>query len=215
MTASTTPLHGSDGRARRGWMPSPSIQAAGRSRTRIAGGVALLVASTLFAVLVYGNLGERAPVLAAAREVRAGEVVQDGDLKVVRVAAEHGVGVVAASRRSDVVGRRATSRLVPGSLLAPGALTSEPPVPAGTTVIGAVVKPGQYPLGLREGDRVLVLVTGSGTERAGGVEAVIVSVSTKSGPDGTAISLAVPPVDAPALARAGAEGRLLLAQPVT
>lgn len=194
--------------------PSPSTQATARHRGRIAAGAALLAASAVLAVLVYGNLGDRSAVLAAATDIRPGQVIEGTDLKVVRVAADPEVPIVSASRRGDIVGRRASVGLTAGSLLAPASVTDGPGVPAGSTVIGAVVKPGQYPIGLREGDEVVVLVMAEGGDRADGVDAVIVSVSSRSGAEGTAIALAVPSASAPPLARAGAEGRLILTQPV-
>jgi len=214
MTVPTAAPPGPDGRGTllpRG--PSASTQAVARHRGRIAAGVALLAASAVLAVLVYGNLGDRTTVLAAARTIEPGAVIEDGDLTVVRVAAERDVATVRASRRSEIVGRRAAFGVPAGALLTPGSVTDDPTVPVGSTVIGAVVKPGQYPLGLREGDPVLVLIAGDSASRDA-VDALIVSVSTRSTPDGTAISLAVPAADAPELARAGAEGRLLLTQPV-
>jgi hypothetical protein len=98
-------------------------------------------------------------------------------------------------------------------LIAPAAVTDGPNVPSDSTVIGAVVKPGQYPIGLHEGDSVVVLVGGD-IDDATGVDALIVAVSSRSGPEGTSIALAVPSESASRLARAGAEGRLLLTQPV-
>lgn len=194
--------------------PSPSTQATARHRGRIGAGAVLLTISAILAVLVYGNLGDRSAVLAAAAEIRPGQMIEESDVKVVRVAADPDVATVPASRRADIVGKRAAVGLTPGSLLAPESVTAGPGIPAGSTIIGAVVKPGQYPIGLREGDEIVVLVVSEGSENSSGVEAVIVSVSSRSGPEGTAIALAVPSANASALARAGAQGRLILTRPV-
>ena len=194
--------------------PSPSTQATARHRGRIGAGAVLLTISAILAVLVYGNLGDRSAVLAAAAEIRPGQMIEESDVKVVRVAADPDVATVPASRRADIVGKRAAVGLTPGSLLAPESVTAGPGIPAGNTIIGAVVKPGQYPIGLREGDEIVVLVVSEGSENSSGVEAVIVSVSSRSGPEGTAIALAVPSANASALARAGAQGRLILTRPV-
>lgn len=214
MTAPTAAPPRQNGRPPRLRTPSPSMQATARHRGRIAAGATLLVASAVLAVLVYGNLGDRSPVLAAATDISAGQVIDENDLKVVRVSADADVATVPASRRGEIVGRRAAVGLTAGSLVAPASVKDGPSVPAGSTVIGAVVKPGQYPIGLREGDEVVVLVVSDGTRSNDGVDAVIVSVSTRSGPEGTAIALAVPSADASALAQAGAQSRLILTQPV-
>ncbi len=183
-----------------------------RNRGRIGAGVFILALSGLLAVLVYGNVGQRQPVLAVSRTVDPGQIIMSEDLRVVRVAADAGVKTVAASQRASVVGQRAAARLLPGSVLSPAAVTSGNVVNDGASVIGAIVKPGQYPLGLRAGDLVDVLVTGGPTgDRP--VRAVISSVASSRGAGGTAISLAVPPDAATRLAVAGSEGRLLLVVP--
>ena len=187
-------------------------RAAVRNRGRIAAGVFTLALAGLLAVLVYGNVGERQPVLAVARPVDPGQVIAADDLRVVRVAADAGVKTVPSSQRTVIVGQRAAVRLLPGSILSPAAVTNGRILAAGTSVIGAIVKPGQYPLGLRAGDDVNVVVTG-GPDGDRPLRAVIVDVSSKPGASGTAISLAVPSENATRLAIAGSEARLLLMVP--
>lgn len=58
----------------------------------------MLATSAVLAVLVYGNLGDRSAVLAVAAEIRPGQVIEENDLRVVRVAADPGVATMAASR---------------------------------------------------------------------------------------------------------------------
>lgn len=187
-------------------------QVTARNRGRIAAGIFAIALAGLLAVLVYGNIGQRHAVLAVARTVDPGQVVTEADLTVVRVAADPGVRTVASTERSTIVGQRATVRLLPGSLLTSGAVTKGNVIADGYTVIGAVVKPGQYPLGLRSGDRVQIVVVGGATgDRP--VDATIVAVSSNGSGNGSAISLAVPRDAATRLAAAGAEGRLLLMVP--
>lgn len=187
-------------------------QVTARNRGRIAAGIFAIALAGLLAVLVYGNIGQRHAVLAVARTVDPGQVVTEADLTVVRVAADPGVRTVASTERSTIVGQRATVRLLPGSLLTSDAVTKGNVIADGYTVIGAVVKPGQYPLGLRSGDQVQVVVVGGATgDRP--VDATIVAVSSNGSGNGSAISLAVPQNAATRLAAAGAEGRLLLMVP--
>jgi hypothetical protein len=214
MTASTTTPHRQNGQRPRLRAPSASSQAPSRNRGRIAAGATLLAVSAVLGALLYGNLGNRTAVLVVARDVAPGKVVEDRDVKVVNVAADAGVTTMPASQRASVVGRRATARLLAGSLVAPASVGDGPSVPSGSTVIGAVVKPGQYPVGLREGDEVIVLIASDGGENGEGVNAVITSVSSNARAEGTAIALAVPSSGAAALARAGAAGRLILMQAV-
>lgn len=187
-------------------------QVTARNRGRIAAGIFAIALAGLLAVLVYGNIGQRHSVIAVARTVDPGQVVTDADLTVVRVAADPEVRTMASTQRSTVVGQRATVRLLPGSLLTPDAVTAGNVVADGSSVIGAVVKPGQYPLGLRSGDQVQVVEVGGATgDRP--VESTIVAVASNASGNGTAISLAVPKEAATRLAAAGSEGRLLLMAP--
>ena len=183
-----------------------------RNRGRIAAGIFAVALAGLLAVLVYGNVGQRHTVLAVARTVDPGQVITDADLTVVRVAADPDVHTVASSQRSTIVGQRATVRLLPGSLLTPDSVTRGNGLAAGLSVVGAVVKPGQYPLGLRSGDQVQVVIIG-GPAGDRPVDATIVNVASSGGSDGTAISLGVPEDAATRVAAAGAEGRLLLVVP--
>lgn len=196
-------------------LPSARRQAVGRNRGRIAAGALLLAASALLAVAIYSSVGDRKPVLALSQVVDPGAVIEADDLTVVRVAVDANVATVPASQRSAVVGQRAAVRLFPGMLLSQAAIARGPVLPPGSSVIGAIVRSGQYPMGLRPGDEVLVVVTGgtSGGAPSDPVPATIVSVSSSSGADGTAISLAVPSREAPRLAVAGAEARLVLVVP--
>ena len=214
MTAPTAaPPRGNGHRRLPGRERSTSAQAAVRNRGRIAAGIAMLTVGAILAVLVYGNLGDRSPVLAAARDIRPGQVIEDSDLRVVRIASDPGVATVAASRRADVVGRRAAVGVVAGALLAPAGVTDGSTLPKGHTVVGAIVKPGQDPLGRREGDDVIVSLP-TGGESGRGVDGRIVAVSAQAGPEGTAISLAVPDERAAPVAAAGAQGQLILRDPV-
>lgn len=212
----TTATEASTNGRRRPPLPQPSTttrrQAAVRNRGRIGAGVFALALAGLLAVLVYGNVGQRHPVLAVARMVDPGQVITAGDLRIVRVAADAGVKTVASSQRSSIVGQRAAVRLLPGSILAPEAVTERNLIGEGASVVGAIVKPGQYPLGLRAGDRVdVVVIGGPGGDRP--IQADIVAVSPTRGASGTAISLAVPRGDAGRVAAAGSEGQLLLMVP--
>jgi len=213
VTTTTQPVTG-DGHRRLQVDPAPTTrrQVVARNRGRVAVGVFAIGLAGLLAVLVYGNVGQRHEVLAVARTVDPGQVISAEDLTVVRVAADPDVRTLAASARSSIVGQRAAVRLLPGSLLSPDAVTKGDVIGPGFSVIGAIVKPGQYPLGLRAGDHVEVVVTG-GVNGDRPVDATIVAVASTGGTNGTAISLAVPDDAATRLAVAGSQSQLLLIAP--
>jgi hypothetical protein len=198
---------------------SSPLRAGGRNRSRVAAGTLVMLLATLGALVLFGKAGDRQAVLAVARTVEVGEVVEAGDVHVVHVSADPGVRAIPSGRRSRVVGRTAAVRLVPGSLLASGQLGEGMALPAGQAMVGAVLKPGQYPIGLGVGDRV-ALVIGA----ASGVGSVVSADSTGTpstatvaaigdaadATGGVTISLVVPADAAPGLATAGAAGRLNL-----
>jgi Flp pilus assembly protein CpaB len=180
-------------------------------------GSLVLVASALAAGLLYANLGDRQPVLAVARAVEAGQVVEAGDLRQILVAPVPGVRMVPASSRRAMVGRTASVRLLPGSLLNPAQLTTGPLVDPDRAVVGALLKPGQFPVGLRVGDDVLAVVLApegapvDDTALPVPPRARVAAIEQSAEPGaGLAISLAVEPGDATLLATAGARGRLTL-----
>ncbi len=210
-------VHG-NGSSRTGMTAPPPRRVGSRNRARVTGGVLLLALSALAAALVYGDLGNRRAVLAVARPVAAGSVIQNEDLTEVRVAADPGVSVVTAGERPRVVGRTAKAALVPGSLLAAGQTGSGPSLAPGSTLVGATLKPGQFPVGMREGDRILVVVMPpevapeslDGTP-AGAVSASVVAIDAVRDSGGTiSVSLAVPSGNAAELAIGGARGRLVV-----
>jgi hypothetical protein len=190
-----------------------------RNRSRVAAGALVLAATTLGAVVVFGRVGDRQAVLAMARTVEVGEIVGAGDLRVVHVSADPGLQAVPAADRSRVVGHPAAVRLVSGSLLSPAEVGVGAGLPEGTALVGAVVKAGQFPLGLAPGDTVaLVTAPASGTGITVSAEttaepptAIVVAIEHAADATGnTAVSLQLPAEAALAVAGAGAAGRLNL-----
>jgi hypothetical protein len=189
-----------------------------RNRARVAGGALLLAVCTLGAVVVYSQAGDRKSVLAMARTVEVGDIVEAGDLRAVRVSSDPGVRTVASVDRSRVVGRPAAVRLVAGSLLSPAEVGEGAGLPDSMALIGAVLKAGQFPIGLAPGDTVSLVESATPTGAMdGGVSmsepptATVVAV--EPGADGsgnTSVSLQLPTAAAKVVAGAGAAGRLNL-----
>jgi hypothetical protein len=177
-----------------------------------------MVVSALAAGLLFAGLGDKHPVIGVARSVAVGQVIQEDDLKQTLAGSADGVRTMPWSSQSSVIGRTAAVGLVPGSLLNPGQLATGTAVDPADAVVGAVLKPGQFPAGLRPGDTVLAIVlppeaasdTGQGRIEPP-ITATVASISplADSG-GGLSISLAVSPGDASVLAVAGARGRLSL-----
>ena len=200
--------------------PTPALSSnARRNRSRVAAGALILVACTLAAVVVYGRVGDRRAVLAVARGVDVGETVEASDLRVVHVSTEPGLRTIPATQRSGILGRPAAVRLVPGSLLSPDEIGDGAALPEGMALVGAILKPGQFPLGLAPGDTVaLVAAPASGAgvvvtadSVAEPPTATVVAVERAADATGnTTVSLQLPANAASLVAGAGAAGRLNL-----
>ena len=189
---------------------------AGRNRNRIVGGVLLMATSALLAALVYASLGDRQTVLTVTGPVTAGEVIEPGDLGEALVSTDVAGATVPVERRDEIVGRTAAVDLVTGSFLADQHVADAPVASSGEAIVGAVLKPGSFPLDLRRGDRVIAVLVPSENVETGGrptpsTPATVVAVQEQPDSGGSvAVSLAVPPDDAGDLSIGGAQGRITL-----
>src|SRR5437763_2929024 len=129
-------------------------------------GVLLCFVGALVFGAVHLRLDQRKVVLAVAHPVAAGQVITSNDLRTVRVSAT-GVATIRETERSSVVGHIAAVPLAPGSLLVRSQLGSASSVPSGQAVVGVALKVGQFPAGLRAGDRVFLVDNGSGRAAGG------------------------------------------------
>ncbi|MGH9017629.1 MAG: SAF domain-containing protein [Acidimicrobiales bacterium] len=108
----------------------------------------------------YAKAGDEISVLAVARTVPQGQVVQPGDLTVAHIPAGAGIASIPSTEAATVVGRRAAERLSPRSLLSSSDVVSTVAPPAGASIVGIEVKEGQFPAaGLAPGERVDIVLT--------------------------------------------------------
>lgn len=179
----------------------------------------VVVCGTAAAVLVL-NTGSRIPVLAAAREIQIGQVIAAEDLKVVAVAVDGDVAVVAADRSREIVGRPAATHLVAGALLPSDAAWQGPQLGSGESIAALALRPGQFPPEVTPGAHVMVVLgnpavgPGTGGAPVGVVPAswpaVVMSVRPgESGQQQTVVSVRLG-VDAAARVAAVPAGQLAL-----
>jgi len=178
--------------------------------------VIVLVLSILGAMVLFSSATDRTAVIGVARDVPAGQVITRDDLREISISGGSGLDTIPADSASRVVGRTASVSLSAGSLVVPGQLIDGPQWPDGTVIAGAVLKPGQYPVGLAIGDPVEVVettppdATGAGRPVSRGVATVVDMQEGSDGQSLLAVSLAVPDEDSAVIASAGADGRLSL-----
>jgi len=191
---------------------------------RMALGVILVVGLSAGFAYQYAQAGHRHAVLAIARNVPAGQALVAADLTEAQVSADPALNPIPASRQSSVIGRTAAAPLAKGTLLSEAQLSTGPLVPAGRDVVGLSLKAGQVPLGLRVGDRVVVIRTptnptsssGTGTDapaaQLASRNAEVLAVDAGSATNGgtTVVAVVVDASDAAAVAAASASGQASL-----
>lgn len=135
---------------------------------RMALGVLLVVGLSAGFALKYSQAGQRHAVLALARDVPAGQALVAEDLTEALVSADPALKPVPAAKEASIIGRAPAVPLVKGTLLVEAQLATGPLVPAGRNIVGLSLKAGQVPLGVRVGDRVMVIRTPTNPTNAGG-----------------------------------------------
>jgi hypothetical protein len=191
-------------------------------------GVALIAAGGLGGFLAWQETSERTEVLAVAREVPVGDVIDDADLTVAAVSLDPAIKPIAALDRSKVVGQRAAVALIPGALLSHGHLTDAALVKSGEQLVGIGLKATQLPATrLSAGDPVVVVFTpgeassesqgqgGCGAEAAPKepvtVKARVVRIGERQQATGdVVVDVAVPAAEGPRLAAQAVTGRVAL-----
>lgn len=191
-----------------------------RALPLVAIGVLCAFGGALVFAAAHLRLDDRPAVLAVAREVTAGRVIQDADLRVVQVSSEGGLQPVPAAQRREVVGKVAAVSLAPGSLLTRSQVGSAAALTAGQAVVGVGLKGPQLPAAVRPGDRVMVIDAGGGpgssgsSATAGSVlvpSATVFAVPPASDDSGASVvSLVVSAYEAPLIATAAAAERVSL-----
>lgn len=187
-----------------------------RNVPRIALGLIVVVVSVLGMLTLYSSAGDRTSVLALRRDVAAGQRIEADDLKEVSISLDASVTTLRADEAGRVVGKVAKVSLAGGSLLVPTQIGEAPELSAEQAVVGAVLKPGQYPTQLEVGSTVRIVEVPA-ADSTGKVEPVArgtgrVAEISESANDSSmqVISLVVDRTSSEAIASAGAGGRLSL-----
>jgi len=185
----------------------------GQRRPWVIGlGVLLASVGALVVVWLVGAAGHRVEVVTVRQEVPYGDRLTLDDLGVVRVSVDPGVRVVPGVNLSSLVGQVATTRLVPGMILAPGMVEPASEPSAGRVLVPLAVAPERMPAGgLRAGDRILAV---DAEQSAGTPGTVIPATVVRVGPPDVngvcVVDVTVSAPDGPALTAAAANGRVAL-----
>ncbi|WP_329072670.1 SAF domain-containing protein [Amycolatopsis sp. NBC_01480] len=151
----------------------PAVLPRGRGGSRrlphLLVGVLLVVLCVGGAVWWTSTTQDRMPVLAIARPVQVGHVLEPADLRSTDVSFSAGVATVPADRAATMVGRPMATSLAPGALLTPDSVGAAAIPAPGHAVAALGLKPGQFPPELAPGTPVTVVVAAaSGSAGAAG-----------------------------------------------
>lgn len=183
----TIPSHPGERTAPRGFRP------ASRRRTRIAAGAILATAAIGGNLLLYTSLDDTTEVLQLVRDVRAGETVSTGDLRIVEVDVDPNVPVVPAEEIGRVANRYARVFLPAGSLIFGDLVQSDPLLSAGAGVVAVQISPSQVPAGVTTRSQVLLVIDDGGSELFSTPARVVRNVGVDSGSMSVEVALDVAP----------------------
>ncbi|WP_410645339.1 SAF domain-containing protein [Amycolatopsis sp. lyj-346] len=151
------------------------------------------------------------PVLAIARPVSVGHLLERVDIREVEISAAEAVATLPAEQAASVLGRPMATSLTVGALLTPSSIGSSTIPAAGQSVVAVGLKAGQFPPELAPGAPVVVVLAAStpNTPLAAGQSssdgpawpATVTGLSKAEAEQTTVISLQMPSATAPALAR--------------
>lgn len=182
----------------------------------LAAGVALIVVGALGAAYLTQVAGNTVAVVAVARDVQPGEVIERADLTVADVSTDPALHPVPASRLNGLVGQRAAVALTTGSLLTAAAVTEQVLPAAGQSLVGVALQSAQLPAEpLQAGDRIRIVDTParqgeppSSTPRT--IPGVVVSATAPDESGQRIVNVTAPADQAADLAARVATGRIAL-----
>jgi hypothetical protein len=182
--------------------------------------VLLILVGALGSVVLVLRSGDRVSVVGIAQRVAVGTKIPTAAMTEMLVAEDPSINYVLWSQRGALARYYAATDLVKGSLLVGPMLTTKEPLARGTVVVGLSLKAGQYPVGLRVGDKVQAFLVGSRNGGTGAAKALVEDATvyrlptTTSGRAPTAanqnISVVVAQSSAGELAEAASAGNVAL-----
>jgi hypothetical protein len=153
-----------------GELPISDSPARSRARNRpaLVAGILLVLLGALGGWALVGSAGDRSDILAVARDVPIGAVLQASDLRVVALSDSPGLSPVPASEVDSIVGQRAAVSLTAGTVLTRAQVTGAPTLEDGRDLVALEVARGMGPVSALDiGDTVAAVpVSAQGQEPA-------------------------------------------------
>jgi hypothetical protein len=197
---------------------STPLSTTNRPKGYAALAVILIVGLGALGYWFYAQAGAKVPVLMAAHEIPAGQVIRASDLTTVDVAG--GVTAVSAHHLSEVVGRTAAVEILPRTPVQLAMVTTRSSLSPTQALVGVAEAPGQIPSsGLAPGDEVEVLGLPQKTATVSSVSSPLLATATvydvRPNPaveGGTLLTLIAPKADVYPITAASDAGLVALAK---
>ena len=195
--------------------PEPPRIPGRRNPKWIALGIVALCLGGLLSYVIYARVATETTVVSVARTVYRGEVIETSDLTTITLQGTTIPQAVPASDLATVVGRRAATDLVAGSVLVAASVTDETIPATGRTVVGLKLSAGRTPTSLllpSSAVRLVALPPENGTDKLTGDTFTARVVDQANGADGISIlvNVDVAADQAATIAQLAAQDRIAL-----
>lgn len=178
-------------------------------------GVLLVAASAVGVVGVFRAQDQAVRAVGISQRIAYGQVISESALRMVEVRPGPGIAPVPWDRRAELVGKTATTDLLPGSLVT-GDVVVGNVLPAQTEqLVGVAVKPAQLPsTALKPRDRVLLVpsaqTAGAASADWSPVRGTVLVVGDRDNTGLRVVDVAVAAGDGPALATRASTGQVAI-----
>jgi SAF domain-containing protein len=169
----------------------------------------------LLSYVIYARVATETTVVSVAPNVYRGEVIETSDLTTITLQGSTIPQAVPARDLATVVGRRAATDLVAGSVLVASAVTDETIPATGRAVVGLKLSAGRTPTSLllpSSAVRLVALPPENGTDKLTGDAFTARVIDQSNGADGTSIlvNVDVAADQAATIAQLAAQDRIAL-----
>ena len=174
--------------------PEPPRIPGRRNPKWIALGIVALCLGGLLSYVIYARLATETTVVTVAQTVYRGEVIETSDLTTITLQGSTMPQAVPARDLATVVGRRAATDLVAGSVLVASAVTDETIPATGRAVVGLKLSAGRTPTSLllpSSAVRLIALPPENGSDKLTGDTFTARVIDQAAGSDGTSINVNV------------------------
>ena len=195
--------------------PEPPRMPGRRNPKWIALGIVALCLGGLLSYVIYARVATETSVVSVAQTVYRGEVIETSDLTTITLQGSTIPQAVPARDVATVVGRRAATDLVAGSVLVAASVTDETIPATGRTVVGLKLSAGRTPTSLllpSSAVRLVALPPENGTDKLTGDTFTARVVDQANGADGISIlvNVDVAADQAATIAQLAAQDRIAL-----